>query len=159
MYALVNDPGWLRNIGDRKVYSIADAENYLLNNNLKSYRENGFGFWKVSLVDTGEPIGSAGLGKRPYLDDVDIGFAFLSEHVGMGYGYESAEAIMNYAQEKLGITRLSAFTSKDNYPSIRVLQKLGFHYTGPLMLEGEELNLYGWVNKAGGGSVEKAPNP
>src|SRR6187200_59701 len=77
---LVNDPAWLLHIGDRKVYTIEDAERYLLDGSIKSYLDHGFGFWKVELKSTGEPMGSAGLAKRDYLEDVDLGFAFLPEY-------------------------------------------------------------------------------
>lgn len=142
LFRLVNDPSWLRYIGDRKVYSVEDAEQYLLNNNIKSYRELGFGFWKVVSKESGEPMGSAGLGKRPYLDDVDLGFAFLPEYVGKGYAYEASKAIIRHAAENFAIHKLVAFTTKTNHASIRLLQKLGFEYDRILDLEGEELNLY-----------------
>jgi RimJ/RimL family protein N-acetyltransferase len=71
---LVNDPAWLQYIGDRKVYSVEDAERYLLDGSMKSYVDHGFGFWKVELKDTGEAMGSAGLAKRDYLDDSGSGF-------------------------------------------------------------------------------------
>ncbi len=44
---LLNTPTWLQFIGDKNVHSIEDAENYLLNDSLKSYAENGFGFYAV----------------------------------------------------------------------------------------------------------------
>jgi len=143
MLRLVNEPSWLKYIGDRKVHTLADAERYLTEGSIKSYRDHGFGFWKVELKSTGEAMASAGLAKRDYLDDVDIGFAFLPEFTGQGYAYEAAEAIVLYAKEKLGLTRLVAFNTKDNTASTRLLKKLGFQLESSLMLEGEELNLFG----------------
>ncbi len=142
MFRLANEPSWLQYIGDRKVYTLADAERYLAEGSIKSYKDFGFGFWKVELKSTGEAMGSAGLAKREYLEDIDLGFAFLPEFTGQGYAYEVAHAIVLYAKEQLNHSRLMAFTTRDNASSIKLLVKLGFHFDHPLVLEGEELNLY-----------------
>lgn len=139
---LVNEPSWLQYIGDRHVHSIADAEQYLLKGALRSYEENGFGSGMVLLKETAEEIGMCGLFKRDYLDEVDIGFAFLPQYTGKGYGLEIAQATLDYARESLGIHRVAAFTSKDNFTSMKLLAKLGFKPAGVITLEGEELNLF-----------------
>lgn len=139
---LVNEPSWLRFIGDRHVHSIADAEKYLLNGAIRSYAENGFGSGMVLLKETGEQIGMCGLFKRDYLDEVDIGFAFLPAFTGKGYGMEIAQATLDYARETLGFTRVAAFTSKDNFTSMKLLAKLGFKPAGTITPDGEELNLF-----------------
>ena len=145
LFRLVNDPAWLRHIGDRKVYTLQDAEQYLLNGSIKSYHDHGFGFWKVENKETGEAMGSAGLAKRDYLEDIDLGFAFLPEYRTQGYGLEAATHIIDFAKNNLGLKNLVAITAQDNIPSINLLAKLGFRYESKLLLEGEELNLY-WLN-------------
>jgi ribosomal-protein-alanine N-acetyltransferase len=142
LLSLVNEPTWLQFIGDRKVYTLEDAERYLVEGSIRSYAEHGFGFWKVTVKNTGVPIGSAGLAKRDYLAEVDLGFAFLPEYTGQGYAYEAAQAIVQYAKDHLHLAELVAFTTKDNKASIKLLEKLGFTYTRPLDLDGEELNVY-----------------
>lgn len=139
---LVNEPAWLQYIGDRHVHSIADAEQYLLKGALRSYEEHGFGSGMVLLKETGEEIGMCGLFKRDYLDEADIGFAFLPEYYGKGYGTEIAQATLDYARETLGFDRVAAFTSKDNFTSMKLLAKIGFKPAGTITLEGEELNLF-----------------
>ena len=139
---LVNDPAWLRHIGDRKVYTLEDAEQYLLNGSIKSYHDHGFGFWKVENKETGEAMGSAGLAKRDYLEDIDLGFAFLPEYRTQGYGQEAATSIIDFAKMNLDLKKLVAITSQDNVPSINLLAKLGFKYQDKFLLEGEYLNLY-----------------
>ena len=74
---LLNSPGWLKYIGDRGVKSIEDAEAYLTNGPMKDFETYGFSLFKVMLKSTAEPIGLCGLLKRSFLDDPDIGFAFL----------------------------------------------------------------------------------
>lgn len=72
---LLNTPSWQKFIGDKNVHSIDDAERYLIDGPLKSYRENGFGLWLVLLKESNTPVGMCGLIKRDYLDAIDIGFA------------------------------------------------------------------------------------
>lgn len=141
MYQLVNDPEWIKYIGDRHVRSITDAEQYLRNGALKSYMLNGFGPGLVILKETGESIGMCGLFRRPYLEDVDLGFAFLPAYRGQGFAYEIALATLEYAWKELGVKKVMAFTAKENEASLRLLKKLGFKDAGEFVLEGESLYL------------------
>src|SRR5215218_1537914 len=76
---LVNEPSFLRYIGDKKVRSLEDARQYLLSGPLASYERNGFGPNCVELKEQGTPIGMSGLLKRDELPDPDIGFAYLPD--------------------------------------------------------------------------------
>ena len=122
---LVNSPNWIRYIGDRKVKTIKAAEAYLSNGSLKSYEENGFGFYKLQLKESGLLIGTCGLIKRKELDDVDLGFAMLAEHEGRGYGFESSMAILDLAKNKFKLNRILAITLPVNKNSIKLIEKLG----------------------------------
>ena len=123
---LVNEPAYIRNIVNRNVRSVDDAENYLRAGPFASYVQYGFGLWHVALRATGEPIGKCGLLKRDWLPDPDIGYAILERHHGQGYAREAAEATLAYARTALGIDRLLATTDPDNDASIALLLKLGF---------------------------------
>jgi hypothetical protein len=54
---LVNEPAWLRFIGDRGVKNIEDARNYLLKGPLAMYARLGFGLYLTALKESGMPIG------------------------------------------------------------------------------------------------------
>ena len=129
---LVNEPDWLRFIGDRNVHDLAAARTYIEKGPRDMYARLGFGLYKVSLQD-GTPVGMCGLIKRDGLDDVDIGFAFLARHRGRGYAREAAAATLEHARS-LGLTRLVAITSPDNVRSMQLLEKLGFVYRETLRL-------------------------
>ena len=131
---LLNTPGWLEYIGDKNVRSVEDAVNYLENVPIKSYRENGFGLWLTLLKNNSTPIGMCGLIKRESLDDIDIGFALLPEYSKLGYGYEIANATLNYANEVLRIDKVVAITDSNNIPSIKLLNKLGLQFEKTLKL-------------------------
>ena len=140
---LVNDPDWLRNIGDRGVRDAEDARRYILEGPVASYRRHGFGLWAVDLKELEAPIGICGLIQRDYLDSPDIGFAFLPEHRGQGYAMESASAVMEYARGALGFGRVLAIVSPGNSDSVRLLEKLGLRYEREFELEGgESVKLY-----------------
>ena len=98
IYALLNSPNWLRFIGDRGIRSLDDALEYIESAMIKSYRENGFGLYKLVLKADQKPIGLCGLLKRPVFDHPDIGFAVLPEYEGKGLVFEAAKAILEHAQ-------------------------------------------------------------
>ena len=125
---LLNTPTWLKFIGDKNVHNIQDAEDYLTNGPIASYKENGFGLWLVSLKESGEPIGMCGLIKRDYLYYVDIGFALMPEYEGLGYGFEMARATMSYSRKILRIDKVVAITDENNEASIKLLNKIGLKF-------------------------------
>jgi [ribosomal protein S5]-alanine N-acetyltransferase len=133
---LLNEPGWLRYIGDRGIRTLEAARDYLENGPLAMYREHGFGLWVVEGRHDREPLGLCGLIKRPALADVDIGFAFLARHGRRGYGLESATAVMVHAREVLQLERIVAITSVDNQPSIRLLERIGLRFEKMITLPG-----------------------
>lgn len=141
---LLNEPGFIRNIGDKGVRDLESAGDYLRNGPLESYRQFGFGMWRVGLRDDDTPVGIAGLLKRDYLDDIDIGYALLPEFHGTGYAFEATSAVMRYAREQLKKKRVLAIVNEDNEPSIRLLRKLGFAASGTVRNpdDGREIPLY-----------------
>jgi [ribosomal protein S5]-alanine N-acetyltransferase len=128
MVELLNDPAFLRFIGDKGVRTTDDACQYILDGPMASYDRNGFGLWLVELKETGLPVGMCGLLKRESLPDVDIGFAFLPAHRSRGYAFESASAVLEYGRTEFGLKRIVAITDPDNAGSIRVLQKIGMRF-------------------------------
>lgn len=133
---LVNDPAWLRFIGDRGVRNLDDAKNYILKGPIASYEKNGFGLWLVELKAGGTPLGMCGLLKRDTLPDVDIGFALLPQFCGQGYITEAGRATLDYGRAKLGLKRIVAITALDNQASIRVLEKLGLRFEQVIQVPG-----------------------
>ncbi|WP_444896254.1 GNAT family N-acetyltransferase [Microbulbifer sp. ANSA003] len=134
--SLLNDSAFLQNIGDRGVRTKEDAYQFILNGPVAMYREHGFGMYKVSLKDS-TAIGICGLVKRAGLDGIDIGFAFLPDFRGRGFALESAQAVMQYAREELGLRRILAIAQPSNTPSIKLLKKLGLSAEKEIVLPGE----------------------
>jgi RimJ/RimL family protein N-acetyltransferase len=144
MLDLLNEPSFLRFIGDRGVRTLDDARRYLMTGPLASYDQFGFGLYLVSITATQAPIGMCGLLKRPTLNDVDLGFAMRPAHWGQGYAFEAARAVMDHETHVHGLSRIVAITNPDNHSSIRVLTKLGMTFERLVQLspEGSELKLF-----------------
>lgn len=145
IFAVVNDPDFLRNIGDRGVRNEEDARRYIANGPQAMYREHGFGLYRVALKDD-TPIGLCGLIKREALPDVDIGFSLLPQFRGRGYALEAARAVMQYGREKIAFKRIVAIAVPENKPSVRLLEKVGLCAEGIIRLPGDdaELLLMAW---------------
>ena len=125
---LLNEPSFLRYIGDKGVRSLEDARRYILEGPMASYERFGFGLYRVEMKDSGVPMGICGLIKRDELDDVDVGFAFLPKFWLQGYAFESTSAVIAYGSRSLGLRRIVAVTQSDNYGSIKTLEKVGLTF-------------------------------
>lgn len=126
---LLNEPGWLEYIGDKGVRTMEDAVHYITTGPRAMYNREGFGLFLVERKGNQAPIGLCGLIKREGLDDVDIGYALLSEYHGQGFAFEAAKGTLVYAKE-MGLKRLIAITTKDNHSSVKLLEKLGMKPNG-----------------------------
>lgn len=142
---LVNEPSFKRYIGDRGVRTLDDAREYLRKGPIGSYESNGFGLYLVSLRDDETPLGICGLVKREEFDYPDLGFAFLEQHWANGYAYESSVAAIEHAGKELGFTHIIAMADGDNESSLRLLEKLGFHFDQMVRMPGESEDICGYV--------------
>lgn len=141
---LLNDPSYIRNIGDRGVRDLEAARRYLEEGPMAMYRQHGFGLWRVERKSDGVVLGMCGLLRRDILPDVDIGYAFLPAARGQGHAFEAAAATLRQAAARFGLTRLIGVVSEGNSASIRVLEKLGLRFERMhRMREGEpQVRLY-----------------
>jgi RimJ/RimL family protein N-acetyltransferase len=146
MLGLLNEPSFIRFIGDRGVRTLDQAREYILLGPVASYRRHGFGLWLAELKPQRQPIGVCGLVRRDGLDDADIGFAFLPDYRSRGLATEAASAVMDHARSEFRLDRIVAVVAPDNAASIRVLEKLGLRSEKMIRLPGDEaeLNLFAW---------------
>lgn len=139
--ALLNDPDWLRYIGDRGVRTREDARRQITDKYLASYTRDGVGLMAVTLHDQPAAIGMCGLIKREGLADVDIGFAFLPAYRAHGYAREAAEAVLAYGRDTLKIQRVVAITLPENVASIRLLEKIGLRFESHVQIPNDDATL------------------
>jgi len=144
--ALLNDPGWLANIGERNVRTRRQAKRWIETRHTAVYGRLGFGFWAVERKSDGALMGMCGLIKRDTLLEVDVGYALMPEFRGQGYARQAAAACVRYAQDVLGLPEVWGITGPDNAPSAGVLQQIGLRDAGVTRLVGNEDDT--WVFKS-----------
>lgn len=119
--------------------TLEDMESYTKN----QYIFYGFGFWALAEKESGELVGVAGL-TVPKADadtdtstfelsfpngegELELGYHIFSPFRKKGYAFEACEAILRYGRDELELGMVTARISKDNVPSLRLAERLGFH--------------------------------
>ncbi|MEO5509241.1 MAG: GNAT family N-acetyltransferase [Longimicrobiales bacterium] len=138
---LLNEPSFLRFIGDKGVRTLDDARAYIIGGPVASYLANGHGLYHVELKATRAAIGMSGLVKRPTLEHPDLGFAFLPAYWSQGYALEAARAVMDLADNELKIPTVIAIASPDNVASAKLLNHVGLVYAEMISTTGGEPDL------------------
>lgn len=140
--ALLNMPKWIKYIGDRKVYSLIQAETYIKTKMLPQVERLGFGNYTVIRKEDDVKMGFCGLYDRDGLEGVDIGFSFLEIYEGKGYAFEAATCLKNAAFTDFGMSKIGAITIEENSASRKLLEKLGLKFVKNIEIGGEELMYY-----------------
>lgn len=135
---LVNSKGWIEFIGDRHIYCDEDAIAYLK----KIMDTPQLFYWVVRLRHSNLPAGIISFIKRSYLENFDIGFAFLPEFNGNGYAFEAARAVLAMVSNLPGYYPVLATTVPQNIHSIKLLNKLELHFERTIKINHEELYVY-----------------
>lgn len=103
-----------------------------LNNQLRRYKEDGFGLWAVILKKTGKLIGQCGLTIQQ-IDNknvVEVGYLFNKAYWHNGYATESAIACKNYAFNNLNVDEVYSIIRENNTSSINVARRNGMTLKG-----------------------------
>lgn len=100
------------------------TENYIRN----MYGFFQYGLWLVYERNTGKLIGRAGLEHREIDGRTrqELGYIIHREFQGKGYGYEACRAVLEYAEQELGLGEIFVCTDINNNPSRNLALKLGF---------------------------------
>lgn len=138
---VLNEPAFVRNVGDRGVRTEAAAIDYLRERIAPSYSQNGFGLWLVELKESDEPIGMCGLLRRETLEDVDVGFSFLERYWSRGFAFEAAAATLDFGWGVAKLPRIVAITVAQNRSSVRLLEKLGLRFEKMIRLTPDDPEL------------------
>jgi RimJ/RimL family protein N-acetyltransferase len=138
IYQLMNTPKFLTYVGDRNLHSIEDAEKYIRRKMLPQLQTLGYSSYSLVTKADGAKIGTCGLYNRDGVDGIDIGFGLLPAYEGLGYAYEASSRLMKAAFEEFEIEEIKAITSKENFSSQRLIEKLGLERVGTTTLPNEE---------------------
>ena len=107
-------------------YALDDARVFI--ENVRATASSGYGANFFVDLD-GALIGGAGL-TGENANTLELGYWIAREHWGFGYATEAAAGLINYAETRLGCTRIEASYQNDNAASAWVLRKLGFRQCG-----------------------------
>lgn len=89
-----------------------------------------WGCWLVVRKEDDRVIGDIGFkGKPDENQTVEVGYGFLEEFWNQGYATEAVKALIGWAFNNSKVEKIKAETLKDNYGSMRVLEKLGMQRT------------------------------
>jgi ribosomal-protein-alanine N-acetyltransferase len=141
---LFNTPKWIEFIGDRKLSTPKDAENYIITKMAPQFERLGYGNYTIIRKHDGEKIGCCGLYDREGVEGIDIGFALLPNFEKMGYAYESVSKLNEIAFNDFKLNQISGITSKNNKASQDLLMKIGLKFEKNVKLPNstEEIFLY-----------------
>ncbi len=146
IFRLDSNPNVMKYLGNKIVTNINDIHEKIkrIQNEYKQYK---IGRFAVFLKETDEFIGWSGIQfvtqeENNHINYYDLGYRFLEEHWGKGYGYESALPWVDYSKNIMKIDVLTAGAHIDNIGSNKILQKLGMTFINEYDWEGNPWNWY-----------------
>ena len=113
---------------------LTDEQTESFYNRIQSeFERNGWGLYAVELKSNGTFIGYVGLHEIGFDADftpgVEIGWRLATDFHNQGLATEAAKEVLKLARQ-YGLQRLYSFTTKQNAPSERVMQKIGMTKVG-----------------------------
>ena len=111
---------------------------------LGRYERDGCGYWLVSLKETAEPVGQAGIMMIELDDVIEPGLGYIIDYNSWGNGFatEAAAACVGYAFNTLGCDRVVAPIRPANVASAHVAEKIGMIQEMTTMFAGLEHLIY-----------------
>ena len=91
-----------------------------------AYHFYEFGVWTIIEKTSGRIIGRAGLSVHEGFEQPELGYVLDTAYQGQGIALEVCSAILDYAKEYLGAETINALVHRENAPSLRLLDRLGF---------------------------------
>ncbi|NNK80000.1 MAG: GNAT family N-acetyltransferase [Flavobacteriales bacterium] len=141
-YTMNLDEDVSRYTGDGGVMSFEEIERRIREDVMGDYARHGFGRFAVEWRETGAFIGFTGLKYLVDMDEVDLGYRFMSNYWGMGIATEAGKACIEFGFKELGLERIIAMLLIENQSSIRVLEKLGFQFEKSFIEDGLIIQQY-----------------
>jgi [ribosomal protein S5]-alanine N-acetyltransferase len=142
IFELLNTPKWIKYIGNRNIKTLENAKDYIRKKMVPQPERLGYSNYTLIRKTDNQKIGTCGLYDREGLEGIDIGFAFLTEYEKNGFAFEASNKLKDAAFNEFGIKVISAVTTKENSPSQKLLEKLGFKFTGTTQLPNDDEELF-----------------
>jgi RimJ/RimL family protein N-acetyltransferase len=135
LFGLFGDPAtlelWPRLLSREEVRELIERQ-------LISYRDRGFGLWAVRSLADGELLGDCGLQARQgeMGEEIEIAWHLKRACWGRGLASDAARAVVAHAFGELGMRRLIALVLPENLPSARVARRIGMTLVGEMLHAG-----------------------
>jgi len=98
----------------------------------RHFDRHGFGLWAVELTGEAPFIGCVGLAvpsfQAHFTPCVEIGWRLARDYWGRGYASEAARIALAVGFGDFGLERLVSFTTRDNQPSRRMMERLAMRH-------------------------------
>lgn len=92
-------------------------------------RQEGIGFWAMELAETGQFIGTVGIkfvqDDLPCAPFYEIGWRIAFPYWRKGFAFEAANKALDFGFKVGNLPQIFAVTSKNNFPSWHLMEKLG----------------------------------
>lgn len=99
---------------------------------------NKFIFWAIELKKTRRVIGTISLWNFNYeLNSAEFGYGLHPDFHHCGYMSEAIKTILNYGFNEMKLSMIEAYTETDNFPSVKLLNRLGFVNHGSVIDHGQ----------------------
>jgi [ribosomal protein S5]-alanine N-acetyltransferase len=137
VFELLNTEGWIKNVGNRNINELADADAYI-----KKILEAEGGYCHVfeDLISK-KPIGMLTFIARKENDFPDIGFATLPQFERRGFTYEAANTFFEKIKESKKYSSIIGIALPSNIASLNLLKKLGLQEDKLFKEEGSDVEL------------------
>ena len=108
------------------------------------YKSDGYCYWAVIRKSDNAFLGICGLFLQfiEGIKEVEVGYRFLNDFWGRGYGAEAAMGCIEYAKERLNLVSIISLIRAVNLQSISVAEKNGLKYEKEVIFHDMPHNLY-----------------
>jgi len=127
LYNLCGDPETMRYVGDGQPLTRRQTEEWIVVSH-DNYQRQGFGCFALTLTGDDNVVGYCGL-VRPTPDGTaEIIYGLEKRLWGRGLMTEAVEAMIDLGFERFGLSSIISTIDPDNFPSIRIAEKLGMKF-------------------------------
>ena len=138
-HAINSDPQVMRFVADGQGWSISRTQQFIEAAS-DMLQRSGFCQWALIDRSSGCLIGFCGLVDTG--DIPEIGWRLARDYWGRGLATEAAAAVLDHAQNALGLGRVVATVQTENAASVRVIEKLGMTRDRTFQRGGREIAVY-----------------
>lgn len=133
-----DEPALARTLQDEQAmyayaHAFSDEEVHAwLTNQLRRYREDGYGLWAVIRNSDGQFLGQCGLTNQDFNGKrvVEIGYLLQRDYWHQGYATEAAQGAKAYAFKQLGVETVWSIIRDTNIASMNVAIRNGMLVRG-----------------------------